>query len=114
MPAEPPVEDRLRVLRARFDARLREDAAEIARQADAAASEEAARGDALREVRATAHRLAGAAGTFGRPEAGSLAREIEAEAERLIAAPEQGTAELRALAETLIRLAAPGGLAEAD
>ena len=88
MPAEDPsaeaFELRLAALRARFAARLRADAAELAVLMGAlsdAGDEEAA----LRRVRDLAHGLHGAAGAFGQPRIGEFAAKVESAAEAALA-----------------------------
>ncbi len=82
-----PLESGLEVLRARFRERVRGDLATLNDALDALEGGRRTAAEVHAEMRAVLHRLAGAAGSFGWPEIGTLAGTLEQE---LGAAPDPG------------------------
>ena len=82
-----PLESGLARLRARFLARVQEDLARMTAALDGLEAGRRTAGEVHAELRGRLHRLAGAAGSFGWPEIGTLAGTLEQE---LGAAPDPG------------------------
>ncbi len=106
-----PLESGLEVLRARFRERVRGDLATLNDALDALEGGRRTAAEVHAEMRAVLHRLAGAAGSFGWPEIGTLAGTLE---EELGEPPGSGAdplltaARWRAGLAALARLSPPG------